>query len=127
MIDGVDGLPAFYSPDFLVRTANAIYLVETKAQEQAICPNVTRKLNAAVGWCARINSLAPEQRQHLPWHYVLLAENVLYKWQGKGAHLSQSAGLRPPAAVGGCIAARPADLSWQISKKCQGAPMDVVR
>ncbi|WP_197531808.1 hypothetical protein [Aromatoleum aromaticum] len=27
-----DGLPAFYSPDFLVRCADAVYLVETKAQ-----------------------------------------------------------------------------------------------
>ena len=95
-----DGLPAFYSPDFLVRTDSAIYLVETKAQEQAIHPNVQRKLKAAVGWCARINHLAPEQRQHLPWHYVLLAENVLYEWQAKGAHLAELldyARLRPLA------------------------------
>jgi len=27
-----DGLPAFYSPDFLVRTASTIFLAETKAQ-----------------------------------------------------------------------------------------------
>lgn len=95
-----DGLPAFYSPDFLVRTANAIYLVETKAQEQAIHPNVQRKLKAAVAWCERINTLAPEHRQGLPWHYVLLAENVVYEWQGKGAHLAELldyARLRPLA------------------------------
>ena len=94
-----DGLPAFYSPDFLVRTAGAIYLVETKAQEQAIHPNVQRKLKAAVAWCTRINTLAPEHRQGLPWHYVLLAENVLHEWQGKGAHLAELldyARLRPP-------------------------------
>ena len=93
-----DGLPAFYSPDFLVRTASAIYLVETKAQEQAIHPNVQRKLKAAVSWCARINTLTPEHRQGLPWHYVLLAENVLHEWQGKGAHLAELldyARLRP--------------------------------
>ena len=93
-----DGLPAFYSPDFLVRTASAIYLVETKAQEQAIHPNVQRKLKAAVAWCARINTLEPEHRQGLPWHYVLLAENVLHEWQGKGAHLAELldyARLRP--------------------------------
>ncbi len=95
-----DGLPAFYSPDFLVRTAGAIYLVETKAQEQAIHPNVQRKLKAAVAWCTRINTLAPEHRQGLPWHYVLLAENVLHEWQDKGAHLAELldyARLRPLA------------------------------
>jgi hypothetical protein len=57
-----DGLPAFYSPDFLVRTENAVYLVETKGQEQTIHPNVQRKLKAALAWCERINNLTEEQR-----------------------------------------------------------------
>ncbi|MBK6614095.1 DEAD/DEAH box helicase family protein [Ottowia sp.] len=84
-----DGLPAFYSPDFLVRTAHAIYLVETKAQQQVSHPNVQRKRKAAVGWCERINVLAPELRQGLPWHYVLLGEDAVHEWQGKGAHLAE--------------------------------------
>ena len=95
-----DGLAAFYSPDFLLRTANAIYLVETKAQQQTIHPNVQRKLKAAVAWCERINQLAPEHRGGLPWHYVLLAEEVVYEWQGKGARLADLldfARLRPLA------------------------------
>ena len=95
-----DGLPAFYSPDFLVRTADAIYLVETKAQQQTIHPNVQRKLKAAVGWCDRINALEPEHRNGLPWHYVLLAESVVHEWQAKGAHLAELLGfarLRPLA------------------------------
>ena len=37
-----DGLPAFYSPTFLVRTADAVYLAETKAQQQTAHPNVQR-------------------------------------------------------------------------------------
>ena len=97
-----DGLPAFYSPDFLVRTADAIYLVETKAQQQTMHPNVQRKLRAAVGWCDRINALAPEHRQGLPWHYVLLGEDAVQEWQAKGAHLAQLldfARLRPVATA----------------------------
>ena len=97
-----DGLPAFYSPDFLVRTASSIFLVETKAQQQAIHPNVQRKLKAAVAWCERINALAPEQRQGQPWNYVLLAENVVHEWQAKGAHLAELldyARLRPLASA----------------------------
>ena len=93
-----DGLPAFYSPDFLVRTAEAVYLVETKAQKDVTSPNVQRKLKAAVGWCDRINTLPPEHRSGLPWHYVLLAKNVVVEWQGKGAHLADLldfARLRP--------------------------------
>ena len=93
-----DGLPAFYSPDFLVRTDEAIYLVETKAQQQTIHPNVQRKLKAAVGWCDRINALPVEHRNGMTWHYVLLAENVVDEWQSKGAHLAELlnfARLRP--------------------------------
>ncbi|PIT82956.1 DEAD/DEAH box helicase family protein [Limnohabitans sp. 15K] len=93
-----DGLPAFYSPDFLVRTAGAVYLVETKGQEQTIHPNVQRKLKAALAWCERINNLTEEQRGGPPWHYVLLGEAVVYEWQGKGARLAELldyARLRP--------------------------------
>ena len=94
----VDGLPAFYSPDFLVRTADAVYLVETKGQEQTIHPNVQRKLKAALAWCERINNLTEEQRGGPPWHYVLLGETMVYEWQGKNAHLAELldyARLRP--------------------------------
>ena len=93
-----DGLPAFYSPDFLVRTAEAVYLVETKGQEQTIHPNVRRKLKAALAWCERINHLTEEQRGGPPWHYVLLGESVVYEWQEKGARLAELldyAKLRP--------------------------------
>ena len=97
-----DGLPAFYSPDFLVRTAEAVYLVETKAEQQTIHPNVQRKLKAALAWCERINALSPEQRGSAPWHYVLLAENVVHEWQAKGARLAELldyARLRPLASA----------------------------
>jgi len=95
-----DGLPAFYSPDFLLRTADAVYLVETKAQQQTIHPNVQRKLKAALAWCERINGLAVEQRGGAPWHYVLLGEDVVKDWQAKGARLADLldfARLRPLA------------------------------
>ena len=95
-----DGLPAFYSPDFLVRTADAVYMVETKAQQQTIHPNVQRKLRAAIAWCDRINTLSPIERRSTPWHYVLLAENVVAEWQAKGARLAELldyARLRPLA------------------------------
>lgn len=95
-------MATFYSPDILVRTANTTYLVETKAQQQTIHPNVQRKLKAAVAWCERINQLAPEHRGGLPWHYVLLAEDVVYEWQGKGARLAELldfARLRPLAVA----------------------------
>jgi len=93
-----DGLPAFYWPDFLVRTEDAVYLVETKGQEQTIHPNVQRKLKAALAWVDRINALSELQRGGPPWHYVLLGEDVFKEWQSKGAHLAELlnfARLRP--------------------------------
>ncbi|MDD5030892.1 MAG: hypothetical protein PHH58_15580 [Rhodoferax sp.] len=71
-----DGLPAFYSPDFLLRTADATNLAETKAQQQTVLLNVQCKLKAAMSWCERINQSAPEHCSGLPWHDVLLAEDV---------------------------------------------------
>ena len=83
-----DGLPAFYSPDFLVRTADAIYLVETKAQQQVIHPDVQRKRRAAVAWCERINTLPAELRSGRPWHYALLGEERVIEWQSQNARLA---------------------------------------
>jgi type III restriction enzyme len=84
-----DGLPAFYSPDFLVRAEKAIYLVETKAQQQTIHPNVQRKLKAATAWCERINELAPEHRDQREWRYVLLGEAIFHDWRTKGGRLAE--------------------------------------
>jgi type III restriction enzyme len=84
-----DGMPAFYIPDFLVRTAEAIYLVETKAQEQVGHPNVQRKLKAATTWCERINALEPEQRGGRAWHYALVGESLFHDWREKGARLGE--------------------------------------
>lgn len=83
-----DGLPAFYSPDFLVRTESAIYLVETKSQDQVSHPNVQRKRKAALAWCNRINTLTEEQRQSPPWHYVLLGETAVTDWRSKAGRLA---------------------------------------
>ena len=97
-----DGLPAYYSPDFLVRTIDAVYLVETKAQRDVTSPNVQRKLKAAQTWCERINSLSPEFRQTLPWHYVLLGEAMFYEWRNKAGRLGELlafARVRPLASA----------------------------
>jgi len=83
-----DGLPAFYSPDFLLRTDKAVFLVETKAQNQLSSPNVQRKLKAVAAWCDRINSLPEADRSNLPWHTALLGENVFWEWRNKGERLA---------------------------------------
>jgi len=92
-----DGLPAFYSPDFLVRTVDAVFLVETKAEGQLSSINVQRKLKAAHNWCQRINAVGEAGSA---WHYVLLGERLFAEWRSKGAKMADLlafARLRPPA------------------------------
>ena len=72
-----DGMPARYSPDFLFRTEEMIYVVETKAESALSDTNVKRKQSAAVAWCEQINDLEPEQRSHRRWAYVLLGEKAV--------------------------------------------------
>lgn len=82
-----DGLPAFYFPDFMVRTGDAVYLVETKSQQQTTHPNVQRKLKAAATWCKRINELPPYDRSGREWHYALIGESLFDDWRAKNARL----------------------------------------
>ena len=84
-----DGLPAFYSPDFIVRSKDCIYLVETKAKGQVSHPNVQRKKMAAVNWCGNTNRLPAEKRAKREWHYVLLSEATFYEWRDKNARMAE--------------------------------------
>lgn len=106
-----DGLPAFYSPDFLVRTDDAIYLVETKAQQQTVHPNVQRKLKAAAAWCERINGLPVEARDGLPWSYALVGESIFHDWRSKGARLGELLHFAKIRPVAGISAQEKLDLS----------------
>ncbi|MGX5717964.1 DEAD/DEAH box helicase family protein [Arthrobacter sp. MAHUQ-56] len=72
-----DGMPARYSPDFLVRTEEMIYVVETKADSALSDINVQRKQAAAIAWCEQINDLEPSQRSHRRWAYVLVGEQAV--------------------------------------------------
>lgn len=82
-----DGMPAQYSPDFLVRTSDRVYVVETKAQTGLADINVQRKRKSAVAWCERINQLSTDQRDNRSWHYVLAGESGLRKHIDNGGTL----------------------------------------
>ena len=43
-------MPAHYSPDFIVRTKDDVYIVETKAQSAVSDETVQRKQRAALSW-----------------------------------------------------------------------------
>lgn len=74
-----NGYPARYSPDFLVRTASDVYVVETKSQTGLSDANVQRKRAAALAWVSRIEDLPAAQRNGCDWHYVLLGEQTFQR------------------------------------------------
>jgi type III restriction enzyme len=93
-----DGMPGSYSPDFVIRTAEDVYIVETKAQSSLSDENVARKQRAALSWTDQISLLPPEQRFDRGWHYVLLGESSVYEWKDKNARATELldfARLRP--------------------------------
>lgn len=83
-----DGTPAQYSPDFLVRTGDRVYVVETKGDSSLSDENVKRKKRSAIAWCERINSLPAEQRDDRTWHYVLAGESGVRNHMEKNASCS---------------------------------------
>lgn len=84
-----DGMPAMYSPDFLVRLPEHVYVIETKSQSGLLNENVQRKQRAAIAWCEQINALEPEQRDNRTWHYVLLGQDAVEEWRSKNARVSE--------------------------------------
>lgn len=78
-------MPAQYSPDFLIRTPETIFVVETKAQSALSDENVQRKKKAALAWCEQINELPEEDRDSRRWDYVLLGETIIVEWEKKNA------------------------------------------
>jgi len=75
-----DGMLGRYSPDFIVRCGENVYLVETKAQRDVSNANVQRKLKAAALYCQRINSLSPDQRNNETWGYALVGESIVEQY-----------------------------------------------
>lgn len=79
-----DGLLSTYHPDFLVKTASRMFVVETKAENMLNDQNVKQKQMAAVEWLRRVNLLPAEQREDREWAYVLLGDQHFYGLQRNG-------------------------------------------
>lgn len=84
-----DGILSSYCPDFIVKTENRIYLVETKAQKDVKDANVLLKKRSALDWLKKINELKPDDRDNCEWSYALLGENTFYSMKSKGASIEE--------------------------------------
>lgn len=58
----MDGFLSLYYPDFIVKTADKIYLIETKSDKDLHDPNVRQKKIATLDFVERINELPSDDR-----------------------------------------------------------------
>lgn len=75
-----DGIERDYYPDFIVRTADRMFIVETKSDREAWSENVGLKARAAVGWCSQASTvrLDPDEGdQPQEWEYVLIPQSLV--------------------------------------------------
>ena len=79
-----DGLVGEYVPDFLVATAEGVWVVETKAADRTDDENVRQKRTAALEWCRQVNALAPDDRLARTWRYLLVSEADFYAYRDAG-------------------------------------------
>lgn len=82
-----DGMLATYHPDFIVKTENMIYVIETKGNNMVSDKNVRLKQKATLQWLKRINDLPKSDRMGKQWRYILLSEDNFYSLSGSGATL----------------------------------------
>ncbi|MDR1762892.1 MAG: DEAD/DEAH box helicase family protein [Dysgonamonadaceae bacterium] len=80
-----DGMLASYFPDFMVKTAEKIYVVETKAEKDVANANVQAKQRSAIEWIDKINELPPDSRMNARWYYVLLDDTTFYTLKSQNA------------------------------------------
>lgn len=80
------GILRNYEVDFVVKTNNKVYLVETKADRDIDSQNVAVKVKAAMAWCEQASTVSPpsDYKQPRPWEYVLLSEGLFKSNQGLG-------------------------------------------
>ena len=63
-----------YEPDFVVETANTIYLVETKKESDISTEEVQQKAKAALEYCHNATEFTTKNNGK-PWKYLLLPHN----------------------------------------------------
>ena len=84
-----DWIPSYYYPDFILKTDEKIYLIETKATRDINNENVRRKENATLSYLIKINDLPANLRQERIWEYVLLSEEKFYSYTKNNANIKE--------------------------------------
>jgi type III restriction enzyme len=71
--------------DFLTKTSEKMYLLETKAAKDIDNPNTAVKARAAVAWCDQASIVVPAgYNQPQTWEYLILSESFFKNNIGLG-------------------------------------------
>ena len=70
-----------YEPDFVVETADCIYMIETKAANEVTNEEVQMKKQAAEEYCRHASEYTAENNGK-PWKYILLAHDKVERTSG---------------------------------------------
>jgi type III restriction enzyme len=65
-----------YEPDFIIETADGIYMIETKAESDMNDTDVLQKMTAAKRYCKYATEYT-SQNNGKPWQYLLVPHNVV--------------------------------------------------
>ena len=72
------GFLARYYPDFIVKTKENVFIVETKGKDRMDNENTQNKLKSAYYFVEKINKFNPEDRDNRTWYYTLLSDQDFY-------------------------------------------------
>lgn len=78
-----------YEPDFIVETADAIYMCETKAEKDVFDSDVQAKAEAAREFCRRATEYTTSNNGK-PWHYVIIPHTLVDRSYSFNYILSQA-------------------------------------
>ena len=78
------GIQRKYEPDFVVKTAEKMYLFETKGDHLLTDSGTRLKAQAAKAWCDSASRVPPSKLYVQPqeWEYLVLKESVFYANEG---------------------------------------------
>lgn len=77
------GIQRKYEPDFVVKTADRMFLCETKGDHLIGDPSTALKAQAAVAWCRSASTVElPERSQPQEWEYIILKQSVFEANEG---------------------------------------------
>jgi len=80
------GILRTYEIDFIIKTVEKMYLLETKADKDINNPNVSVKARAAIAWADQASNVIPQQQYNQPqhWEYLILSEEIFKNNPGLG-------------------------------------------